>query len=236
MSAFDRFAAFPGLRSFEPDLTTLPAEQRRVWVRLGELPLDAVLYGGTALALRLAHRRSVDFDLFLPRRFEPGELLREAAILRRAPVVQSAPDTLIVRLDDVRVGLFGVDLAAVDDPELAADVGLPVASIRDLAGTKVKALLDRAEQKDYRDIAALLDTGLTMEEMLGCARAIFGPAFDPLVALKAVTYFEDGDVGDLPGTMKEQLMAAAIGVRSIASIPPRHRRILPDGLPAEAAR
>lgn len=63
----DPDARFQGLVSFELRLDTLPDVQRELWPRLERMPLDAVLYGGTAIALRLAHRASVDFYFFLPR-------------------------------------------------------------------------------------------------------------------------------------------------------------------------
>lgn len=90
---------FPRLTRFDARLDALPPAQRAVWPRLAELPLDAVLYGGTAIALRLAHRSSVDFDPFLPRSFAPDDLRRETPMLRHADVVQEAPDTLT---DEVR--------------------------------------------------------------------------------------------------------------------------------------
>ena len=135
----------PLLRRFDPRLDRLPDAQRDLWTRLGELPRDAVLYGGTAIAVRLAHRVSIDFDLFLPRYFDPGALRRESSLLRSGEVVQVAPDTLTVRIDGVRVSLFGVDLGALEWPDIASDNGLPVASLRDLAATKLNALLGRAE-------------------------------------------------------------------------------------------
>ena len=54
--------AYPLLRRFDPRVDGLPHAQRDLWPRLAELPEDAVLYGGTAIAIRLAHRVSVDFD------------------------------------------------------------------------------------------------------------------------------------------------------------------------------
>ena len=62
---------------------------------------------------------------------------------------------------------------------------LRVASLLDLAGTKIKALLQRVEAKDYLDVAALLDAGVSLEQVLGAARALFGPSFNPLVAQNA---------------------------------------------------
>jgi hypothetical protein len=51
------------MNHFSPHLEILPAPQRALWNELSEVSREFVLYGGTALALHLAHRKSVDFDL-----------------------------------------------------------------------------------------------------------------------------------------------------------------------------
>ncbi len=63
-------------------LNTLPRAQLFLWPALAEFKLDFVLYGGTAIALRLAHRESVDFDFFSTRHFQPGELRARSAPTR----------------------------------------------------------------------------------------------------------------------------------------------------------
>jgi hypothetical protein len=223
----DRTSAFRGLVPFEPRLDILPDVQRAVWPRLSLLPMDAVLYGGTAIALRLAHRVSVDFDLFLPRSFAPDDLRRESPLLREAETVQTAPDTLTVVVDGVRVSLFGVRLPAIEWPGLAADIGLPVASMRDLAATKVRALLGRAESKDYLDIAALLDS-VALEEMLGGAETLFGPPFSSMLALKALTAFDDGDLATLPDEIKSRLREAVRRVDRVPVVGARSSSVLPS--------
>ncbi len=219
---------FPRLTRFAPRLDVLPATQRALWPRLAELPLDAVLYGGTAIAVRLAHRSSVDFDLFLPRSFVPDDLRRESSLLRNAEVVQEAPDTLTVRVSDVRLSLFGVRLPALDWPDVAGDNGLPVASLRDLGATKVRALLGRAEMRDYVDIDALLEAGLDLADMLGGADALFGPSFSPMLALKALTSFGEGDLPALPDDVKARLRAAARVVDRVPIVGARGTSVLPE--------
>lgn len=207
--------SYPGLARFQPRLDILPPAQRALWPRLAGLPLDAVLYGGTALALRLGHRTSVDFDLFLPRAFEPGEMGREIGSIGALDVMQSAPNTLKVRVDGVWLSLFGVELGTVAPPEVTADIALPVASLRDLGATKMQTIVDRAEAKDYLDIAALLAAGLELSDLLGSAQVVFGSPFSPMLALKALTSFEDGDLPSLPAATRRQLVAAAAAVNRI---------------------
>ena len=46
-------------------LTILPSAQRRLWDELRDVPETFILYGGTAIALQIGHRHSVDFDFFV---------------------------------------------------------------------------------------------------------------------------------------------------------------------------
>ena len=218
---------YPGLAVFEPRIDVLPEHQRAVWRRLSVLPADAVLYGGTALALRLGHRTSVDFDFFLPRSFRPGELGREISDLGRTETAMTADDTLVVRVEGVMIGLFGVRLPAVAAPDVAADTGLPVASLIDIGATKLKAVLDRSESKDYLDIAALLEAGLDLGDLLGAARSVFGEPFAPLLALKALTSFEDGDLAMLDARVRSRLSRAAAAVERIPVVAARYAQVLP---------
>jgi hypothetical protein len=212
-------------------LDTLPAAQRSLWRELAPAAGDFVLYGGTALALRLAHRVSEDFDLFTGESFLPDELERRLPFLKGATRLQSAPDTLVSLVDrggPVKVSFFGgLTLRRVRDPEPAEGTGLPIASLLDLAATKIKSVQDRAEAKDYLDVSRLLAEGIALAEALGAARAVFGPAFNPLLSLKALCFFGDGDLSTLPEGIRLQLEAA---VREVDPARLPEIRPLPGGL------
>jgi hypothetical protein len=60
--------------AFTPNLSTLPIAPRALWPELATTPEAFTLYGGTALALRLGHRASVDFDFFSNGAFDPERL------------------------------------------------------------------------------------------------------------------------------------------------------------------
>lgn len=55
----------------------------------------------------------------------------------------------------------------------------------------------RAEAKDYRDIAALLENGVDLSRALAAAKAVYGERFEPGTTLRALTYFADGDLPNL---------------------------------------
>lgn len=203
---------------FRPRLEVLPPSQRRLWDELGEVPSEFVLYGGTALALRPGHRQSLDFDFFSQTRFGPDSLTgRLRLLLERATIMQQAPDTLSVLVDrdgPVKLSFFGVPgLSWVLPPDIAPGTGLQVASLLDLAGTKASVVQQRAEAKDYLDIDAILADGtVDLPAALGAAQTIFGEQFNPLITLKALSFFGDGDLRLLPEATRQRLTQA---VRSV---------------------
>ena len=201
-----------------PDLklTALPEAQRSLWRELQQIPRGFVLYGGTAVALRLGHRQSEDFDLFSNERFEPSSLLTALSYLRDVRVDQRGDNSLTVLVDrngPVKISFFGdVRMARVGDPDIAPGNGLQVASLLDLTATKLKTVQQRAEAKDYLDLAAALSDGIKLPEALGAARAVYGKIFNAMAALKALTYFEDGNLRSLPSGAKRLLLTAAESV------------------------
>jgi hypothetical protein len=216
------------VKTFVPQRETLPPAQIALWPELAPFErMGFVLYGGTALALRLGHRESVDFDFFTDRPLRKDQIL-EAGLLRGGRVVQDAVDTLTLVVEregrPVKVSFFGDLVPAriagrVGEPERTDDGSLLVASIDDLFATKVKVILDRAEAKDYLDIAALLRAGHALERGLGSARTIYGPAFQSADSLKALAYFGDGTLATLAADVRALLTNAAAAVRELPSIP-----------------
>ncbi len=124
--------------------------------------------------------------------------------------IQDEPDTLTVFSRGVKVSFFGTGFDAVAEPDLTSDGVILVASPVDLLAHKLKVILQPAQAKDYLDISALLDAGVPLSAGLDGARHLFGEAFQPSEALKALTYFDD--VPDLPQTNRQQLQASAVQV------------------------
>ncbi len=102
---------------------------------------------------------------------------------------------------------------------MTEDGVVEVASSLDIFATKLKVLLQRVESKDYRDIYALIEAGESLEAGLGAAQAIYGSQFQPAEALKALTYFEGGDLDKLAELERECLVEAASRVTQIPSVP-----------------
>jgi hypothetical protein len=201
---------------FEPKLEILPDAQRAMWAELAAIPSEFVLCGGTAIALQLGHRKSVDFDFFGSHAFEPARLYSTVPLLDGSTVLQQTANTLtcrVERTDPVIVSFFGVPtLRRVAVPLIAHDNRLRIASLLDLAGMKAAVVQQRAEAKDYIDLHALLEVGIGLPAALAAAGVIYGNRFNPQLTLKALSFFGDGDLPSLPMRVQERIIGA---VRSV---------------------
>ena len=198
---------------FQPRVDTLSHHQRRVLAELGTTPHGLVLYGGAALALRLAHRRPDDFSFLSAEPFDPRQLLDGVPYLRDAEVIRRGPDTLTCIVD--RGGIARVSFSGgvvrnrVEDPGFAEPPGIKVASLVDLAAATVQAVRTRSRATDYIDVDALIRLGgISLIQALGAAAAVFGDRFDPLPTLKALTFFGYGDLHKVPRSVRERLARA----------------------------
>lgn len=219
-----------------PRLETLPPAQRSMWPELHRAAdLGLVLYGGTAIALRLGHRPSVDFDFFSSEALDREGLSAAFPFLRAATVLQDRPNTLTILVSregeqggHVQVSFFGgIGFGRVGQPDLTEDGHLLVASLDDLMATKLKVLLQRVESKDYRDVDAMIRAGASLPRGLAAARELFGPAFQPSECLKALAYFEGGDLEILASETRAFLISAAAAVRDLPAVPVLSRRLAP---------
>lgn len=224
---------------FQPHMEVLPSAQRRLWPELEPaLGLGFVLYGGTAVALRLGHRSSVDFDFFSEEPLDREALRNAFPFLPGCTVLRDARNTLSVLVpygdsehSHVKISFFGMPgFGRVGTPDMTEDGVLQVASLEDLMATKVEVVLQRAEAKDYRDIAEMLKAGVSLPKGLAAARALFGPNFQPSESLKALVYFRDGDLGTLSKREKDILVSAVSAVRDLPEpvVFFKHLRATPD--------
>ena len=219
---------------FDPHIDILPVPQREIWLQLSPAPnLSFVLYGGTAVALHLGHRISIDFDFFKADPLQKGEIEASFQFIRNARTIQEDKNTLVLNVTmpsgSVKLSFFGdLALGRINDPLRTNDGVLLVASLDDLLATKLKAILDRAEAKDYRDIAGLLRAGASLERALGAFAKMYRR--DPGRPLRAIGFFKDGDLPSLAKPDQDLLRAARVRVSDVPDI-----RLLNGLLPARGA-
>ena len=180
-------------------LDVLPPPQRAFWEhRLHEIPRGWVLYGGTAIALHVGHRQSRDFDFFSSDALDRDVLRRSCPLLRQAKTLQDEPNTLTVVADEdgasIKLSFFGgIEFGRVGDP-IRVNGCARIASPLDLLATKLATVTQRIEPRDYIDIAALLGSGLTIDEGVAALLALYGPQASGLQSVKTIAWFKDGDL------------------------------------------
>lgn len=220
--------------SFKPHMEILPLEQKKLWPELHpSTKLGFVLYGGTAVALRLGHRASVDFDFFTEKPLNREALQSAFHFITQAVVLQDLPNhlsLLVPRKDsnhkNIKLSFFGeIGMGRVGKPDITEDGVLQVASVDDLMATKTKVILQRIEAKDYRDIAAMLRSEVSLPKGLAAARAMYGINFQPSESLKAMVYFEGGDLNTLTTEEKNTLVSAVSKVRNLPRVEILDRRL-----------
>lgn len=220
------------IRRFNPRMDILPKAQKFLWPQLGGAQkLGFVLYGGTAIALRLGHRHSVDFDFFTDKALDKNALRLAFPFLEQATVLQETLDTYTLlfpyrseEIEHVKVSFFGcIGFGRIGEPELTNDGMLLVASQDDLMATKLKVILQRIEAKDYIDIAAMIESGTRLDKGLAAARAMYGTSFQPSESLKAMVYFQGGDLHMLSSNVKKTLIKASSSVRTLPPIEQKSR-------------
>ena len=158
---------------------------------------DFYLAGGTAAALQIGHRLSIDLDFFSAREFESQDL---SMTLERGGVklsdIKLAHGTLHCNIEQTRVSFFHYPYRMLAKPKVFEDIEL--ASLLDIALMKITAIASRGSKKDFIDLYFIL-------KELGLQRLLeeFGNKFpieklDPYHYLKSLIYFEDAERDPMP--------------------------------------
>lgn len=205
-----------------PRTDLLPLAQKALWPAMRILEHGFVLYGGTAIALRYGHRQSIDFDFFGVQVFDPDIFKAKYEFLKKGETIQLGPTTLSVLAPtphgEVKFSFFGgLTFGRISEPAICKDNMVRLASPIDLAIQKLKVIQVRSEAKDYLDLDCLLRNDVDLAEALGGAQTLY-PGFPIPVTLRAMCYFDDGDVGSIPHEVKKRLMAQARQFKAPAKV------------------
>lgn len=155
---------------------------------------DFYLAGGTALALQIEHRDSVDFDFFGPKNIDTKKLFEEITQIfenHKIIKIQEDKNTLTVLIDnDIKLSFFGYKYNLLN--KVVEDENIRLASMEDIGCMKLSAITSRASNKDYIDLYYILQK-VDLNELLKKATEKF-PDLDKNLILKSLVYFEDIDI------------------------------------------
>ncbi len=151
------------------------------------------LVGGTALALLMGHRKSIDLDLFSPSSFNAevySRLLQEKYGFYET---YREADTLKGEIDGVKVDLIAYPYRNIG--EAIHQEGVRIMPLEDIAAMKLSAIASNGTRlKDFIDIA-FLSTRFSLNEMLDFYSTKY-PNSNVSIPAKAITYFDDIEFGE----------------------------------------
>ena len=176
--------------------TITPAAQDLLSALVDVLPKGAYLAGGTGLALRYGHRRSVDLDFFVPDEFAEELLLQRLQTLPGVTAVERAEQTLHLAIQQIKVSFFGYRYPVLFPPDTF--LGVPVADARDIACMKITAIASRGTKRDFVDFFAACGR-YGMDELLALFdRKYAKTAYNRTHVLKSLTFFADAEKDPMP--------------------------------------
>jgi len=169
----------------------LDSKRKKLLSQLGFLSrYGFYLAGGTALALELNHRTSLDFDFYTKRKFDNKKLFQELEKkFKNTILIQKAEQTLIVKINEVEVSFFHYPYPLIF-PSIKLK-GVNLASKKDIAAMKIIAISDRGTKRDFIDIYFLLEE-FSLEEIFEFVKKKY-PMFNIYVGLRGLTYFVDAE-------------------------------------------
>ena len=150
------------------------------------------LVGGTAIALHIGHRRSIDFDLFKFNQIKPKSIVNKISEFNYNFIVtRRVSEQLNVSVKDVKFTFFQYPFKINANEKFEDILRLP--KLIDLAAMKAYALGRRSKWKDYVDLYFILKKHFTIEQISKKANEIYGSLFSEKLFRAQLSYFKDID-------------------------------------------
>lgn len=179
-------------------ISAINSETRQVLekIKASGLAKDFYLAGGTALAVQLGHRESIDLDWFSGKVFSNAQIKDALSGLGKFEVVGEEENTLHGTLDDVRVSFLFYSYKNIFPLRKFLEIDL--ADERDISAMKISAMSSRGSKKDFIDLYFLLEK-YSIEQLLDFFSKKFEKInYNPLHILKSFLYFETADAEPMP--------------------------------------
>lgn len=153
------------------------------------------LVGGTALALRIGHRKSIDIDLFSDFSFDAAYLLENLSADFDFSLHFSAENTIRGSIGEVQLYILAHRYPLLVDPVIEDHISM--LSLQDILAMKLNAITTSGQRvKDFIDIYYLLQK-FSLAEMIGFYKSKY-KQYNEVNVLKSIVYFDDVDLADWP--------------------------------------
>lgn len=177
---------------------TLAVPTKKVFNRLAAQPWISAFYlaGGTALALRLGHRISVDLDFFSEAPFDEGRLMGDLSSLGTLEILQKSRQSLTGVLDGVKFSFLGYPYPILKRGESWNSI--TIASVEDIACMKLDALSSRGTKRDFVDVYFITQQMPLPGLLRLFERKYAALRYNLLHIKKSLVYFADAENDPMP--------------------------------------
>lgn len=169
----------------------LSDKQKKIFPKLKNFN-DFYLAGGTALALQIGHRISIDFDLFSEKEIAKESVAKVKRIFSEEKISISVnnPDELTVFVNETKISFLRYPFPVLFD--FIDFEGVKLLSIKEIVATKAYSLGRRGSYKDYVDLYFILyKKHSSLNEILEISKKKFGNEFNGRLFLEQLIYLED---------------------------------------------
>ncbi len=202
-------------------LDILSKEQKELLPLISQFKREFYLVGGTAIALQIGHRRSIDFDLFKISPFVSSKILCKFEDAKfRYIVTRRVSEQLNLIANSVKITFFQYPYEIEKTQNFENVIKMP--DLISLGAMKAFALGRRSKWKDYVDLYFLLKNNYTLKEIIDKGNSIYGQEFSEKLFRSQLAFHEDIDYTEkvefLPGfevdekEVKEYLIGVALRV------------------------
>lgn len=156
------------------------------------------LVGGTALALQLGHRKSVDIDLFGSLISDDFEITEALSSIKDVKRIHKTKNINIFSIGGIKTDMVNYPYPWIEDAVIKDNITF--AGFKDISAMKLAAITGRGAKKDFIDLYFLFQM-FTLEEMIGFYNQKYNDG-STFMMLKSLAYFEDAEVDEMPLMIK----------------------------------
>lgn len=172
-------------------LEAITLKRKRIFDKLRNFP-DYYLVGGTALALQIGHRISIDFDLFSEKEIPSGLLRKVKRVFKNEKVktILDHSEQLSVEINKTKIDFVKYGFPLISQPIMFE--GLKILPVSEIALMKALTLSHRGTMKDYVDLYFIVkENYITLKEIEKKAEKKYGNEFNFRLFLEQLTYLKD---------------------------------------------
>jgi hypothetical protein len=183
-------------------LNILSDQQSELLSFISSFRRNYYLVGGTAIALHIGHRRSIDYDLFTDKRLNKSLIKKKLYEQKfNKQTLYEDIDQMHFLLNEVKITFFNYPYPIKHNEMLNSYISMP--TLLTLSAMKAFALGRRAKWKDYADLYFIIKDNYSIKEISTEAVQIFGDLFSEKLFREQMAFHDDIDYSEpveyLPG-------------------------------------